>query len=53
MGQKFAERADRDEMSRECIPMKLGSAGQLKIIVLATSDSGATVFKEPEEVIVE
>ena len=31
--------------------MKLGSAGQLKGIVLATSDSGATVFKEPEEVI--
>ncbi|CAL6285722.1 unnamed protein product [Bathycoccus prasinos] len=49
---KFAERAQIvTRLGRECIPMKLGSAGQLKGIVLATSDSGATVFKEPEEVI--
>ena len=32
-------------------PHESRSAGQLKGIVLATSDSGATVFKEPEEVI--
>jgi DNA mismatch repair protein MutS2 len=49
---KFAERAQIvTRLGRECIPMKLGSAGQLKGIVLATSDSGQTVFKEPEEVI--
>ena len=49
---KFAERSQIvTRLGRECIPMKLGSAGQLKGIVLATSDSGATVFKEPEEVI--
>ena len=49
---KFAERSQIvTRLGRECIPMKVGSAGQLKGIVLATSDSGATVFKEPEEVI--
>ena len=49
---KFAERSQIvTRLGRECIPMKVGSAGQLKGIVLATSDSGATVFKDPEAVI--
>jgi len=44
----FAERAQIvTRLGRQCIPMKLGSAGELPGVVLDVSGTGNTVFKEP------
>ena len=44
----FAERAQVvTRLGRECVPMKLGSAGELAGVVLDVSGTGSTVFKEP------
>ena len=45
----FAERAQVvTRLGRQCIPMKLGSAGELEGVVLDVSGTGSTVFKEPQ-----
>ena len=45
----FAERAQIvTRLGRQCIPMKLGSAGELPGVVLDVSGTGNTVFKEPQ-----
>lgn len=44
----FAERAQVvTRLGRQCVPMKLGSAGELEGVVLDVSGTGSTVFKEP------
>ena len=48
----FAERAQVvTRLGRQCIPMKLGSAGELPGVVLDVSGTGNTVFKEPQSAV--
>ncbi len=48
----FAERAQVvTRLGRQCIPMKLGSAGELEGVVLDVSGTGSTVFKEPQSAV--
>lgn len=48
----FAERAQVvTRLGRECVPMKAGAQSEIEGVVLGTSGTGATVFKEPAEAV--
>ena len=37
-------------LGRGCVPVKAGAQSEMKGVVLGASGTGATVFKEPEQV---